>query len=151
MPRIPLTLYLSLWILALSLWGAAHWEWGSHNLTCSGFMLLQRETELLTCSVEASARNRVGKSFWWHLSQEATRLVGGSTNNWKEIPPWTGGRKKRLSRNNHRAIKLQCIFICCHCSCGGHWICSDGLHMPFKCLCFKISCFSIYALFNIYT
>lgn len=58
---------------------------------------------------------------------------------------------KRLSRNNHKAIKLQCIFICCHCSCRGHWICSDGLHMPFKCLCLKISCFSIYALFNIYT
>lgn len=56
-----------------------------------------------------------------------------------------------LSRSNHRAIKLQCIFICCLCSCRGHWICSDGLHMPFKCLCLKISWFSIYALFNIYT
>lgn len=126
---------------------------GSKGITISPIVTLCCWRQKLNCScavlrhlVETGLEKASGDIY---LKRPPDWLVAALINGKKSHHRLVGG--KMLSRSNHRAIKLQCIFICCLCSCRGHWICSDGLHMPFKCLCLKISWFSIYALFNIYT
>lgn len=102
----------------------------NRSLTCSDFkgitvspvVTLCCWRQKLNCSravlrhlVEAGLEKASGDIY---LKRPPDWLVAALITGKKSHHGLVGG--KTLSRSNHRAIKLQCIFICCHCSCGGH-------------------------------